>query len=78
MERNANTKDNTETSSVTLTMTYNHTLSNIEQIIQNHWPILKTNKALEKIFSIWQITGFAKTKAWNNSLEEISSKIIIR
>ena len=34
-----------------LKMTYNCTLPNIKQIIQNHWAILKTNKVLLKKFS---------------------------
>ena len=35
-----------------VTVTYDHTRPNIKQIIQNHWPILKTNKTLERIFQL--------------------------
>ena len=46
-----------------LTVTYNRTLPNIKQIIQNHWSILKTNKALEKTFSVDPIIAFRKIKS---------------
>ena len=45
-------------------VTYNRTLSNIKQIIQNDWSILNTNKI------------FGKTKARKNSLEKAPSKAI--
>ena len=41
-----------------LTVTHNRTLPNVKQIIQNHWSILKTNKALEKTFSVEPIITF--------------------
>ena len=41
-----------------VTVTYDHTLPNIKQIIQNHWSILKTNKTLERTFSIGPIIAF--------------------
>ena len=44
-------------------MTYNRALPNIKQIIQNHWSILKTNKALEKTFSVEPIIAFLKIKS---------------
>ena len=44
------------------TVTHNHTLPNIKQIIQNHWSILKTNKVLEKTFSIEAIIAFRESK----------------
>ena len=40
--------------------TYNHTLANIKEIIQNPWSILKTNKPLEKTFSVESIIAFGK------------------
>ena len=40
--------------------TYNHTLANIKEIIQNPWSILKTSKALEKTFSVESIIAFCK------------------
>ena len=46
-----------------LTVTYNCTLSNIKQLIQNHQSILKTNKALEKTFSAEQIITFRENKS---------------
>ena len=46
-----------------LTGTYNSTLPNINQIIRNHWSILKTNKALEKTFSVEPIIAFRKNKS---------------
>ena len=46
-----------------LTVTYDHTLPKIKQIIQNHWSILKTNKALEETFSIELIITFRKNKS---------------
>ena len=49
-------KTTQKTQMLTPTVTYNRTLPNIKQIIQNHWSILKTNKALEKIIA------FRKTK----------------
>ena len=46
-----------------LTVTYNHTLPNIKKIIRNHWPILKSNKALEKAFSVETAIAFRKNKS---------------
>ena len=46
-----------------LTGTYNSTLPNINQIIRNQWSILKTNKALEKTFSVEPIIAFRKNKS---------------
>ena len=46
-----------------LTVTYNRILPNIKQIIQNHWSISKTNKALEKTFSVEPIIAFRKNKS---------------
>ena len=46
-----------------LTVTYNGTLLNIKQIIQSHWSILQTNKALEKTFSTEPIMAFRKNKS---------------
>ena len=43
--------------------TYNHTLPNIKETIQNRWSILKTNKALEKTFSVKLIIAFRKNKS---------------
>ena len=44
-------------------MTYNGTLPDIKQLIQNHGSILKTNKALEKTFSVEPIIAFRKNKS---------------
>ena len=52
-----------------LTVTYNRTLLNIKQIIQNHWSILKTNKALEKTFSVEPIIAFRKNKGLKQLIE---------
>ena len=46
-----------------LTVTYNRRLPNIKQIIQNHWSILKTNKALVKTFPVEPIIAFCKNKS---------------
>ena len=46
-----------------LTVTYNGTVPNIKQIIENHWSILKTNKALEKTFSVEPIIAIGKNKS---------------
>ena len=43
-----------------LTVTYNHTLPNIKQVIQNHWPISKVNKAPLKKKIIWTNYCFSK------------------
>ena len=48
---------------LSLTVTYSRTLSNIKPIIQNHWFILKTNKALEKTFSVEPTIAFRKSKS---------------
>ena len=45
------------------TVTYNGTLPDIKQLIQNHGSILKTNKALEKTFSVEPIIAFRKNKS---------------
>ena len=45
-----------------LAVTFNRILANIKIIIRNHWFILKTNKALEKIFSVEPIIVFRKDK----------------
>ena len=52
-----------------LTVTYNRTLSNVKQIIQNYWSILKTNKALEKFFSVEPIIAFRKNKGLKQLIE---------
>ena len=46
-----------------LTVTYNRILTNTKQTIWNHWSILKTNKALEKTFSVEPIIAFRKSKS---------------
>ena len=46
-----------------LTVTYNRTLPNIKQIIQNHWSVLKTNKASEKTCLVEPIFAFDKIKS---------------
>ena len=43
-----------------LTLTYNSRLLGIKQIIQSHWSILQTNKALGKTFSTEPIIAFRK------------------
>ena len=52
-----------------LTVTYNHTLPNVKQVIQNHWSILNTNKALERAFSIQPIIAFCKNKRLKQLIE---------
>ena len=54
-----------------LTVTYNRKFSNIKRIIQYQWSIIKTNKALEKTFSVEAIISFSKTK----SLKKIKQQI---
>ena len=54
-----------------LTMTCNCTPPNIKQIIQNHWPILKTNKTLQKTFSIEPVIAFRKKKKKKKSLKQL-------
>ena len=45
-------KQQRETQVLPLAVTYNRKLPNERQITQNHWSILKTNKTIEKTFSI--------------------------
>ena len=52
-----------------LTVTYNHTLPNVKQVIQNHRFILNTNKALERAFSIQPIIAFCKNKRLKQLIE---------
>ena len=44
-------------------------LPNIKQTIQNHWPISKTNKVLEKNFSVEPIIAFRKNKSLKQLIE---------
>ena len=48
-----------------LTVTYNRLPPNIKPIILFHLSILKTNKALEKTFTVELILAFRKTKSPN-------------
>ena len=52
-----------------LTVTYNRRLPNIKQTIQNHWPISKTNKVLEKNVSVEPIIAFRKNKSLKQLIE---------
>ena len=52
-----------------LTVTYNHTLPNVKQVIQNHRSILNTNNALERAFSIQPIITFCKNKRLKQLIE---------
>lgn len=45
-----------------LIVTYSRTLPNIKEIIRNHWSIWKSNKSLEKTFSIELVIAFHKNK----------------
>ena len=59
-----------------INITYNRTLPNTKQITQNHWSILKRNKAVEITFSIKPITAFRKSKSLKQLIEgnKISGK----
>lgn len=48
-----------------LIVTYSRTLPNIKEIIRNHWSIWKSNKSLEKTFSIELVIAFHKNKTLN-------------
>ena len=56
-------KTTQKTQMLPLTVTYNRILPNIKQTIWNHWSILKTNKTLEKTFSVEPIIAFRKNKS---------------
>lgn len=51
-----------------LIVTYSRTLPNIKEIIWNHWSIWKSNKSLEKTFSIELVIAFHK----NKTLKEVN------
>lgn len=51
-----------------LIVTYSRTLPNIKEIIRNHWSIWKSNKSLEKTFSIELVIAFHK----NKTLKEVN------
>ena len=58
-------------SSITLLVTYNATLANINETIEKHWHILNTNLDCREMFEAPPIIAFAK----NVSLEQGTSNI---
>ena len=64
-------KSNTESWSVTTDSDiYNRTLPNVRQLIQTHWSIVKTNKALEKTFSVEPMFPHCKNKSLKQLIRE--------
>ena len=62
-------KTTQKTQVLPLTGTYDRTLPNIKQITRNQWFIMKTNKALEKTFSIETIITFRENKSLKQVIE---------